>query len=53
MSSLSNPDLDLETASVFSDDFQSPQIESGYSMYGMGGTILFISAISTMTVVIA
>ncbi|EWZ84592.1 hypothetical protein FOWG_12351 [Fusarium oxysporum f. sp. lycopersici MN25] len=53
MSSLSNPDLDLETASVFSDDFQSPQIESGYPMYGMGGTILFISAISTMTVVIA
>ncbi|KAI7760704.1 hypothetical protein LZL87_007916 [Fusarium oxysporum] len=37
MGSFSDPDLDLETASIFSDDFQSPQIEFEYPMYGMGG----------------
>ncbi|ENH65314.1 Protein kinase dsk1 [Fusarium oxysporum f. sp. cubense race 1] len=51
MSSFSNPDLDLETASGFSDDFQSPQIESEYPMYGMG--VYKIGAGDTSTIWLA
>ncbi|KAF5560559.1 CMGC SRPK kinase [Fusarium pseudoanthophilum] len=34
---LSDTDLDLETDPDFPDDFQSPQINSEYPMYGVGG----------------
>ncbi|KAF5979944.1 CMGC SRPK kinase [Fusarium coicis] len=34
---LSDTDLDLETNPDFPDDFQSPQINSEYPMYGVGG----------------
>ncbi|KAF5555448.1 CMGC SRPK kinase [Fusarium phyllophilum] len=34
---LLDSDLDLETDPDFPDDFQSPQIDSEYPMYGMGG----------------
>ncbi|KAF5965641.1 hypothetical protein FBULB1_12106 [Fusarium bulbicola] len=37
MSLLSDNDLDLETDPDFPDDFQSPQINSEYPMYGVGG----------------
>ncbi|KAG5771516.1 hypothetical protein H9Q72_001956 [Fusarium xylarioides] len=37
MGFLSDPDLDLEMDPDFPDDFESPQIDSEYPMYGMGG----------------